>query len=320
MELVHSEKLIVDEHDTSIFYSKQPIYDIVEVRLGQRVLDRPSIDKKRLNFPFLIPDDELDNLYLTYLTDDGRCGQCLTIEDMEKQFYMMLFNVEDEDEIEWYDNSNVRSYIVEALEIIRQEKADYRQCKQYSFQIGKTVKNLCGCETKYQDQDNIPQRGLARTREWVYLPYQSMEDTIIFEKQGNMNTEEVDFWYKVPHVDYITCVTIDWRDVEPIQKDGYFFFPNCQGTVTIEYHPEILIWENCCIAFENKFARLPVLYALYHIMQYRGDDRWQFAEKDYMSLLADYKKYLRRANATDINWKDRITPDRKYYRWRKNRY
>lgn len=314
MDLRSTEKLIIDKEDGSIAYSQMPIYNIIHIKIDwvivNRIDDWISFRGKRIVFPYQIPC-EVD-AYITYLTDDWDCGECLSIGDMVKKYYNHLYGTDDNEYIDWHEEDQVVDYLKEALMIIRNEKADHRTTRQYSFQIGTPIENFSchdtRCRNDYRDIDYIPKDGLAMTKTGVYLPYQVVKGKVKFEKMANINTEGAYFGYLLPKMGTIHEVRLDGKRIDFTEYKWYYFFPKVTGIVTIWYYNEILVGEDCCIDFDMNFSRLPVLYALYNIMYDRWDARAQSTERKYDMLLQQYKLYLRKVKAKDANSSARQMP------------
>lgn len=317
MELRHTEKLILDKDDASIWFTQMPIYDIIHIRIDwhdvNKINDGIYTKGKRIVFPYEIPCEY--DVYVTYLTDDWNCWECLYMSDLVRRFYNILYGTDNNEYIDGYEEDLVKDYIAEALMVIRNMKADYRSIRQYSFQLGIPIQNFSchdtRCRTTYRDTDFIPQDGLALTSKWVYIGYQVVWDKIKFEKQTNIDTDTAYFGYKLPNMGYIHSVRVDGRPVDFCEYQGYYFFPKLNGIVTIEYFNDIVINDDCCIEFDEKFARLPVLYAIYNTMLQRGDSRAAVTKQQFDALMDQYKLYLRRQRAKDANSTVKTVPPRK---------
>lgn len=323
MELRHTEKVILDKDDNSIGYTQLPIYDMIHLRINgidvNRLNDGITFKWKRIVFPYAIPC-EMD-VYITYLTDDGKCGECLYMSDLVKKFYQALYGSDDNQYIDGYEEDQIKDYIAEALLIIRNTKADHRSIKQYSFQIGSPIEHFdchdTRCRNEYGDMDYIPKDGMAMTRTGVYIPYQIVKGKIKFEKSLNIDTDSAYFGYMLPNMGYIHSVKLDWREIDFCEYEGYYFFPKVSGVVTIEYYNDIIAWDECCIEFDERFSRLPVLYAMYNTMLQRGDQRAGVIKQQFDMLMEQYKLYLRREKAKDANSHARSMPSRSRYVYNK---
>lgn len=316
MFLVNTEKAIVDQDDSSIFYVKNDIYSIVTVSLNWKQEDIPYFKWRKIVFPYEVPC-EVD-VYVTYIADDWLCWECLTREAMIKKFYRELFWTDDDSYIEWYDKDSVIEYLKEALVIIRNIKADTKTLRQYSLSIWNVlrVSSSCNdkCEQTYRDIDMIPKEWKALTNKWLFIDYQVVKDKVIFDKSFNVDTSYTIFWYKLPKLWTILNIKLDWQKIDFKEYQGYYFFWDVSWTVTIEYYSDIRLNE-CCVEFDESFWRLPVLYALFNTMYTRWDERAQRTEKRYNDLLKEYQKYIRKNSLKDVNWNKPIIPRKRYHRF-----
>ena len=315
--MVSTERLIQDELDESVFYSNSPIYNIVRASIWGKEVDIPQFNGRKIIFSYEIPEDS--RVFLTYVADDGMCGECLTTKDMVRKFYKELYGVDSGDEIGGYDDETVVDYLNEALVVIRNIKDDNRTIRQYSFRTGSrySSRELCdnGNDNNYRDIDNIPKEWIGMTKEGVYVEYQVVWGKVKFSKDFNIDTVDINFGYKLPLTGTIYSIKVDWREANFNDFQWYYFFER-EWVVTVEYYSDILLSDECCIEFDEKFARLPVLYALFNTMYNRGDDRARINEKRYLDLLKQYKKYIRKKSSRDINGNKSAIPSKSYHRFR----
>lgn len=228
-----------------------------------------------------------------------------------------------------YKESLIKKYINNWFARIKNLRLYKDIVQQYSFNKAKdwtVIWYNASYITIWEDLDYIPSSWVVLLRNDTIVEYSNYVDWklmwaawIVYE-----NNDKYSIWYKIPSwIKKVMEVILDWEvlnyyDIREysINKmwytiykksnwDDYIILPYLSKTddnkvATVKYQAtyseysadEDVVW------IEREYYEVLSFYVLRKLFQYREDDRWQQAEKDYRELLREYKSYKSRA----VDW------------------
>lgn len=302
-QLIHTEKLtpwkVEGEYNT--IYS---VFKIVSLYVAGKDFPVPFFDWRRV---MLSEVPEGQDVWITYMTEPDYSGRCLSYDMLELEYYKSKYNMDGVDCMQIRDQW-VKTFMQEAINMLRIQTRDKRFEKQYYFNVGKTD---YACSASMQADEYTPRQGMLMTDKWIYLKYSVVNDEIKPVCESDVEIENYRIGYQLPDMTKIQQITSDWHPIEYKQFRGYFFFDTEDSTVVVDYYTNLDTCENDCIEFESTFWRIPVLYALYEVWTNMGDERRYEWFAAYERLLKIYKKHLKNiANDKKPYVSDFATPKR----------
>ena len=225
-----------------------------------------------------------------------------------------------------YKEDLIKSYINNWFARIKNLRLYKDVVQQYSFNKAKDL-SVIWYNASYLDIweniDYIPASWIAMFRWDSIMNYSSYSSWhlnwtawVVYE-----NWDRFKVWYKIPAwIKKVMEITIEWEvlpyyDIREynISKYWYTIYKNSvwddyillpysteNKVVTVKYQPAYTVYslDADIVWVERDYYEVLSFYVIRKLFQYREDDRWQQAEKDYRELLREYKSYKSRA----VDW------------------
>jgi hypothetical protein len=225
-----------------------------------------------------------------------------------------------------YKESLIKNYINNWFSRIKNLRLYKDIVRQYSFNKSKDWTIIWYNAGYLNIGENIsytPANWIAMFRRDSIMEYSSYSSWhlnwttwVVYE---NWDTYKV--WYKIPTwIKKVMEVIFEWEPLTyydireynmwiywySIYKasnwDDYLLLPFTKDNevVTVKYQSVYSVYsaDEDIVGIEREYYELLSFYTLRKLFQYREDDRWQQAEKDYRELLKEYKSYKSRA----VDW------------------
>lgn len=283
-KLVHTEKLIPSKNENE-YNTLYNISKVVSVIVSGKPVPVPFFDWRRV---LIASVPEWQDAWITYMTESENSCRCLSYEMLEMEYYRRKYNMESLDCMQFRDQG-IKTYMQEAINMLRLKTRDKRFEKQYSFNVWNTARN-CG---DISVGEYTPRQGMIMTDAWLFIKYSVVNDKIELICEHDTEIWEYKIGYFLPDALKIQKVTVDWQDIEFKQHRGYFFFDAEDATVVVDYYTNLDVCENDCMEFESVFWSIPILYALYSVWVNMTDERRFEWFNEYERLVKSYKQYLK---------------------------